>query len=320
MNRESTEKAPGGTRQVNVVKDAHVVVAHTVRPDTEAVGDGFKYPNVTPEIVTVAPPLKGEFKPTASTRIEVQPYLHLNRGGGDWHAPSYGSGYSPDPIMFRQTQYKANRTGIMAKATSSFMLGGVSNQFEVGGWYEMNESSNRRPRWRMKNYQLSPEVDFTKVLRLDYDRTADVTTTQFHVQNTNRLLNERLTLSYGAKLLTVNADFTNNGNTPTAGIVAPIFADATRPSLNVKTDAGILPQVGFLQDDRQGGTGDNAGSGRAHASWQGGSRPDGVLDRLPQPPARHRTVPADRHLCHRLWQRGLGEYLRTRRRGERRSG
>lgn len=64
VNRESTEKAPGGTRQVNVVKDAHAVVAHTVRPDTDAVGDGFKvYPNVTPEIVTVAPPLKGEFKP-----------------------------------------------------------------------------------------------------------------------------------------------------------------------------------------------------------------------------------------------------------------
>ena len=64
--------------------------------------------------------------------MDVQPYLHLNRGGGDWHAPSYGAAYSPDPIMFRQTQYKANRTGIMAKATTSFMVGGVSNQFEVG--------------------------------------------------------------------------------------------------------------------------------------------------------------------------------------------
>ena len=190
--------------------------------------------------------LKGEFKPTASTRIEVQPYLHLNRGGGDWHAPSYGAGYSPDPIMFRQTQYKANRSGIMAKATSSFMVGSIANQFEVGGWYEMNASSNRRPRWRMKNYQQSPEVDFTKVLRLDYDRTADVTTTQIHMQNTNRLLNERLTLSYGAKLLSVNADFTNNGNTPTAGVVAPIFADAGRPSLNVKTEATLLPQVGAV--------------------------------------------------------------------------
>jgi iron complex outermembrane recepter protein len=54
--------------------------------------------------------LKGEFR-RRHTRVEVQPYLHLNRGGGDWHAPSYGASYSPDPIMFRQTQYKANRSG-----------------------------------------------------------------------------------------------------------------------------------------------------------------------------------------------------------------
>ncbi len=190
--------------------------------------------------------LKGEFKPTESVRIEVQPYLHLNRGGGDWHAPSYGAAYSPDPIMFRQTQYKANRTGIMAKATTAFTVGSISNQFEIGGWYEMNESSNRRPRWRLKNYQAGPEVDFANVLRLDYDRTADVTTTQFHVQNTNRLLDDRLSVSYGAKVLTVNADFTNNGNTPTSGVVAPLFGDAGRPSLNVKNEASVLPQIGAV--------------------------------------------------------------------------
>jgi iron complex outermembrane recepter protein len=187
--------------------------------------------------------LKGEFRPSERTRVEVQPYLHLNRGGGDWHAPSYGAAYSPDPIMFRQTQYNTNRTGLMAKATASFDLGSVPNQLEVGGWYEMNESNNRRPRWRMRNYQASPEVDFSNVLRLDYDRTADVTTTMMYVQNTSRLLNDRLTLTYGAKFLQVNADFTNNGNTPTAGVVAPIFADQGRPALNIEMDGGVLPQV-----------------------------------------------------------------------------
>lgn len=190
--------------------------------------------------------LKGEFRPTEQLRVDVQPYLHLNRGGGDWHAPSYGASYSPDPVMFRQTQYSANRSGVMAKATASFSVGSVSNQLEVGGWYEMNESSNRRPRWRLRNYQQSPEVDFRNVLRLDYDRTADVTTTQLYVQNTNRLLNERLTLTYGAKFLNVDADFTNNGNTPTDGVVAPIFADQGRPSLNIQMDGGILPQVGAV--------------------------------------------------------------------------
>jgi iron complex outermembrane recepter protein len=190
--------------------------------------------------------LKGEFKPTSSTRIEVQPYLHLNRGGGDWHAPSYGASYSPDPIMFRQTQYKANRSGLMAKGSASFNLGSVSNQFEVGGWYETNESSNRRPRWGLVNYQQGPEVDFNRVLRLDYDRTADVTTSLLYLQNTSRLLDERLTLTYGAKYLGVTADFRNNGNTPTNGIVAPIFADQARPSLTIEMDGELLPQVGAV--------------------------------------------------------------------------
>jgi len=190
--------------------------------------------------------LKGEFKPSERTRVEVQPYLHLNRGGGDWHAPSYGAAYSPDPIMFRQTQYKANRAGVNVKGTASFDFGTVSNQLEVGGWYETNESSNRRPRWRMKNYQQGPEVDFNNVLRLDYDRTADVTTNLVYVQNTSRLLDRKLTLTYGAKYLVVNADFTNNGNTPTNGKVAPIFADQTRPSLNLEMDGGLLPQVGAV--------------------------------------------------------------------------
>ncbi len=190
--------------------------------------------------------VKGEFKPTSTTRIEVQPYLHLNRGGGDWHAPSYGASYSPDPIMFRQTQYKANRSGLMAKGTASFSAGSVTNQFEVGGWYEMNESSNRRPRWGLVNYQQGPEVNFNNVLRLDYDRTADVTTTLMYAQNTSRLMSERLTLTYGAKYLRVNADFRNNGNTPVNGRTAPIFADQARPSLNIEMDGELLPQVGAV--------------------------------------------------------------------------
>lgn len=190
--------------------------------------------------------LKGEFKPTATTRIEVQPYLHLNRGGGDWHAPSYGAGYSPDPIMFRQTQYRANRSGVMAKGTATFNMASVANQLEVGGWYEVNESSNRRPRWGLVNYQQGPDVDFNNVLRLDYDRTADVTTSLAYVQNTSRLLDQRLTLTYGAKYLLVNADFRNNGNTPVNGRTAASFADATRPSLNIEMDGGLLPQVGAI--------------------------------------------------------------------------
>ena len=190
--------------------------------------------------------LKGEFHPWTNGRIEIQPYVHRNRGGGDWHAPSYGSSYSPDPIMFRQTQYSANRLGVMAKVTTGFALGATSNQLDVGGWLEANASSNRRPRWRLTNYQQGPEVDFGNVIRLDYDRTADVTTTMGYVQNTTRLLDDRLAITYGTKYLQVAAEFRNNGNTPVNGKVAPIFADASRPALSLSMDGRLLPQVGTV--------------------------------------------------------------------------
>lgn len=190
--------------------------------------------------------VKGEFQLADAVRMEVQPYFHMNRGGGDWHAPSYGAAYSPDPIMFRQSQYHTNRGGLLAKLTASFDVGNVKNAFEIGGWYETNETNGRRPRWRLKNYAQGPDVDFANVLRLDFDRTATLKTTVFYAQNTSRLMSDRLSLTYGAKYLHVDADFTNNGNTPSDGVIAPIFADPTRPSLSAPTKGGVLPQVGAV--------------------------------------------------------------------------
>ncbi len=190
--------------------------------------------------------LKGDLHLTDAIRLELQPYFHMNRGGGDWHAPSYGASYSPDPIMFRQSQYHTNRAGLTGKLSATFDAGDVKNNFEVGGWYESNETNGRRPRWRLVNYTAGPEVDFNNVLRLDFDRTANIKTMTLYAQNTSRLMDDKLTLTYGAKYLHVDANFVNNGNTPVNGKLAPIFADPTRPSLSAPTNGGILPQVGAV--------------------------------------------------------------------------
>jgi iron complex outermembrane receptor protein len=40
------------------------------------------------------------------SHFTLQPYLHFNKGNGDWHAPTYGpSAIFIDPIFFRQSQY-----------------------------------------------------------------------------------------------------------------------------------------------------------------------------------------------------------------------
>ena len=188
--------------------------------------------------------LRGEFALGGGLQLTVQPYFHANRGGGDWHAPSYGASWAPDPINFRQTQYHDDRVGTTARMGRAFALGATTNRFEVGTWLESNTTHIRRPRWGLVNYATGPDVNFSDPIRLDFDRTGTIGTTLLYAQNTTRLLDDRLSFTYGAKYLRVNADFTNNGNTATNGLTAPVFADATRPSLSVPTKGGVLPQAG----------------------------------------------------------------------------
>jgi iron complex outermembrane receptor protein len=63
-----------------------------------------------------------------------------------------------------------------------------------------------------------------------------------YVQNTNRLLDERLKLTYGAKYLNVDAKFHSNGNT----MNAPAYGDAARPDFQVVATGNFLPQVGAV--------------------------------------------------------------------------
>ena len=183
--------------------------------------------------------LRGDFRLGLLTHVVVQPYLHTNRGAGDWHAPSYGATWSPDPIYFRQTQYDTRRWGVNARLST--VLRG--NRLEAGLWHENNEANIRRVGWRLRNFESGPEVDFSRVLRLFFDRTGDYQTTSAYVQNTNFLLDDRLRLTYGVKYLRIGADFTNNGATEPGAATTP---DLARPNASIPTDGGLLPQLGAL--------------------------------------------------------------------------
>lgn len=184
--------------------------------------------------------LAAELQLNDNARFEIRPYAHTDDGGGDWHAPSYGASFSPDPIYFRQTQYDSERYGVIARGRA--LLG--ANHLEFGAWFERNESTIRRLGWRLRDYQSSPDVNFNNVLRLFFDRTGDFSTRTIYAQNTNRMLDDRLKLTYGAKYLYIGADFINN-KTRTVGnaISAP---DTGRPNVSIPTDGGLLPQVGAL--------------------------------------------------------------------------
>lgn len=184
----------------------------------------------------------GDLALAENARLTVTPYLHIDRGAGDWYAPSYGSTAFPDPIMFRQTQFANERYGATARGTWTV----AGQTVEAGGWVEDNRARQRRPRYRLQDYAAGPAVDFGDVLQLDFDRTADLTTAMLYVQNRTPLLRNRLVLTYGVKWLSLGADFRNNGNTPTDGVIAARFSDTDRPSLSVPTHAGVLPQLGAV--------------------------------------------------------------------------
>lgn len=189
--------------------------------------------------------VSGEFRLGERATLAVTPYLHTNRGAGDWHAPNYGStAFSPDPIYFRQTQYDGERRGVTARLGATV----AGNRLEGGLWYENNQTNIRRVAWRLEDYAAGPDVDFANVLRLFFDRTGDLTTTTFYLQNTNSLLDDRLKLTYGAKYLHIDAEFKNNGKTIANALSAP---DVNRPSLSLPTDGGILPQIGLVYSATQ---------------------------------------------------------------------
>lgn len=172
-------------------------------------------------------------------RLSIQPYLHTNNGAGDWHAPTYGStAFTTDPIFFRQSQYEASRYGANVK-----LVGEVAgNKLEGGLWLEQNTTTNRRLGWRLKNYASSPDVDFSNLARLFYDRTGTLTNTVAWVQNTNSFMDDRLKVTYGVKYLRIGADYVNNGKTR----VAATYGDTLRPNASFDTDGGFLPQVGAV--------------------------------------------------------------------------
>ncbi len=183
--------------------------------------------------------VKGMFRVADGVKLEVQPYLHTNKGAGDWTAPSYGASWSPDPIYFRQTQYGSQRYGTNVKAT--FELPG--NEIEIGGWYEHNESTIRRVGWRLQDFTAGPTVDFSNVLRQFFDRTGTYNTTLGYVQNTNRLMNGRVKLNYGFKAVNIGADYANNGRTIAGAKTLP---DSARPGFSFPTTASFLPQAGAV--------------------------------------------------------------------------
>ncbi len=136
-------------------------------------------------------------------------YYHENKGQGSWITP-----YSPtpvgalnadgsvitarSPVGFRTTEYRMKRFGMVS--TLAYDVG--VNRLEIGGWFENNKFIQARRFYGMTD-SAAPNRDVLKFQSNPYftqwDGKYGTDTLQYHVEDTVRLMDERLVLNAGWK-------------------------------------------------------------------------------------------------------------------------
>lgn len=148
--------------------------------------------------------------------LKTTGYYHSNKGQGSWITP-----YSPTPLGapnadgtpitdpaplgFRTTEYAIHRGGVIS--TAQFTTG--PNTIEVGGWIESNSFRQARRFYGMTD-TATPNRDTLQFQRNPYltqwDGLYDTLTLQYHVEDTLKLLDDRLVLNAGWKGVRVDND------------------------------------------------------------------------------------------------------------------
>ncbi len=181
--------------------------------------------------------LAGSFNLGAAT-LDATGYYHGNRGEGQWVTPYVPSSASV-PLSMRTTDYGLDRYG--GTAALKFSIG--NHDIEIGGWAENNKNTQER------NY-FALDGAFTSVYNF-YDNGTpfyrqflqkyDTWTRMAYAQDTVHLMDERLTLNYGAKAISTQT-------TARSLVATTAYAQGT-----IKASDNFLPQVGasYALDDRQ---------------------------------------------------------------------
>ena len=137
--------------------------------------------------------LAGDFAINESVSAHVQGYYHNDRGQGHWFSPYQPSSASV-PISIRTTEYGIDRAGVLASLAWDIGI----HRLEAGFWYEDSNHNVQR-----NYYFISGPVDDSGFLRnpslrvfYQHDET---TTRQFYIQDSVKLLNDRLNVDFGFK-------------------------------------------------------------------------------------------------------------------------
>ena len=146
---------------------------------------------------------------TPELSLVTTTYYHDNKGQGSWitpYSPTPVGAFdqdgsiitAPGPLGFRTTEYRMKRVGMIS--TLAYDTG--MNRLEVGGWYENNKFIQARRFYGMTD-SAEPNRDTLEFQKNAYltqwDGKYGTDTLQYHVEDTLRLMDERLQINAGWK-------------------------------------------------------------------------------------------------------------------------
>jgi iron complex outermembrane receptor protein len=152
---------------------------------------------------------------TDDIRLKTTIYHHENEGQGHWFTPYVRSPGTPAaagvysgpglPISLRTTEYTIDRTGIVSDITWAIGM----NTVNAGLWYEKSDHNLQRNYYAVTDGSYQARF-LSNGFRTDFNQDFETTTTQFHLQDTILLMDEKLKLNAGFKSPEVEIDAKNN--------------------------------------------------------------------------------------------------------------
>ncbi|WP_266170894.1 TonB-dependent receptor [Dyella subtropica] len=141
--------------------------------------------------------LFGDFALAEGLRFKATGYYHTDRGQGHWWTPyqaSYPGTPQQVPISIRTTEYGIDRTGVVSSLNWDIGM----HHIEAGVWYEDSNHNVHR-----NYYFISGPVDDRRFLRNPdirvFAQHYETTTTQYYLQDSMHLLDDRLSVDVGFK-------------------------------------------------------------------------------------------------------------------------
>nr|WP_254063245.1 TonB-dependent receptor [Rhodanobacter sp. L36] len=196
--------------------------------------------------------IAGDFFPTDDLTVHAQVYHHEDAGtGNNWNSGTFSNKGTPEqlPVIIRETLYTINRTGAILSANWDI---GV-NHIEGGLWYEHNVSSASRYSFtdvtgpRSLSGFLSGQPDTGT-----FDQRTVWETKQAYLQDTIKLLDDKLSIDAGVKSPHVTSDaqaLPGIAKTPISPSSSGQFATGSlRASKAFLPEAGVHYQLGDGQE------------------------------------------------------------------------